>query len=85
MNCCCISSEIDGIVGVISIVCRTTEVTVSVVLPETAPDVAVTAAEPPSKAVARPLEPGALLIAATAVFDELHVTDAVRSWIELSE
>jgi len=53
--------------------------TVSMTLPETEPDVAVIVAEPAATDVATPFEPAALLIAATPVFDELQVTDAVRS------
>ena len=59
--------------------------TVSVVLLETDPNVAVIEAEPTATGVASPLEPAALLIVAIAVLEELQVTDAVRSWVELSE
>ncbi len=85
MNCCGASTGTLGIAGVMSMDWRTAEVTVRVVLPETAPDVAVIVTDPAARDVARPLEPAALLIAAIAVFDEFQVTDAVRSWVELSE
>jgi hypothetical protein len=54
-------------------------VTVSVVVPETAPRVAVIVVEPTAPDVASPLEPAALLIVATGKFEELHVTNNVRS------
>jgi hypothetical protein len=74
-----------GFVGDTSIETSVAGVTVSVVLPETNPDVAVIVAEPARMVVARPLEPCALLTVATAVFDEFQVTVAVMSWLELSE
>ena len=60
-------------------------VTVRVVEPEMFPDVAVIVVEPEAAEVARPLEPAALLIAATPVLEELQVTAAVRSCVVLSE
>jgi hypothetical protein len=60
-------------------------VTVRVVVPDTVPDDAVIVAVPVAAAVAEPLEPAALLIAATVVLDELQVTEAVTSCVELSE
>ncbi len=53
-------------------------VTVSVAVPETLPDIAVIVVEPAATEVASPLEPAALLMAATAVVDELQVTAVVR-------
>ncbi len=41
--------------------------------------------EPAATDEARPLEPAALLTAATAAFDELQVACVVRSWTVLSE
>ena len=64
---------------------RTAPVTETVVLPEIVPAVAVIMVGPTARAVASPLEPGAMLIVATAVSDELQITTAVRSWWELSE
>jgi len=60
-------------------------VTVSAVAPETLPDVARIVVDPATTAVARPLDPAALLIVATAVLEELQVTAAVRFCVELSE
>ena len=60
-------------------------VTVSVVVPEMAPDAAVMVAVPAASADADPLDPAALLIDATAALEELQVADAVRTWVELSE
>jgi hypothetical protein len=56
-------------------------VTVNVVLPETLPEVAVMVVEPAAIDVASP----ALLMVATPVFEELHVTDDVISFVVLSE
>ena len=46
---------------------------------------AVTVAIPAATDAARPLEPAVLLTAATAASEELQVTDAVRSFLVLSE
>jgi hypothetical protein len=59
-------------------------VTVSVAPPVTLPDIAVIVVEPAATAVAKPLEPAALLIAATPMLDELQVTAVVRFCVELS-
>ena len=74
-----------GLVGVTPIDTSVADVTVSVVLPETVPDVAVRVVGPGATEVARPLEPAVLLTEATAAADELQVTDAVRSCVVLSE
>ena len=58
---------------------------VSVVEPEMVPDVAVIVVEPVVTAVASPLAPWESPMVATPVFDELHVTEAVRFWEVLSE
>ena len=60
-------------------------VTLNVVLPEIAPDVAVIVVTPTAAEVANPLEPAALLMVATAGLEELQVTDDVRSWVVRSE
>jgi hypothetical protein len=60
------------------------EFTVSVDVPVT-PSVAVIVVEPAATEVANPMEPGALLIVATPPADEFQVTEAVRSWLVLSE
>jgi hypothetical protein len=53
--------------------------TVSVVELEIDPEVALMVAVPVATALARPFDPAALLIVATLVFEELQVTDWVRS------
>ena len=68
-----------GLVGATAMETNTAGVTVTVVEPEILPDVAVIVAEPLPTAVAFPLLPAALLIVATLVFEELHVTDVVMS------
>src|SRR5437667_12707679 len=73
-----------GFVGVTAIEVRVAAVTVSVVLPETPPKVAVIVVVPAATDVARPCDPPALLIVATAVLDELQVTWVVRSCVVLS-
>lgn len=52
---------------------------VSVVVVDIFPDVAVIVTEPAVTAATSPFEPAALLMEATALFDELHTTDVVRS------
>jgi hypothetical protein len=56
-------------------------VTVRVVEPETEPDVAPIVVEPVPRLVASPLLPVVLLIVATPVAEELHVTDVVKFWV----
>ena len=63
---------------------RVAAVTVSVVEPDTDPDVALIVVVPMLAPVARPLLPAALLTVATFVLDEAHVTDAVRSCVVAS-
>ncbi len=46
--------------------------------------VAAIVVEPTAELVASPLLPGALLIVAAAVIEELNVADVVRSCVELS-
>ena len=53
---------------------RVADVTVRVVVPEIPPSVAETVVEPVPTEVARPLEPAALLMAATDPADKLQVT-----------
>jgi hypothetical protein len=73
------------LVGVTAIDTRIAGVTVRAVEPEILPDVALIVVDPVATVVALPLEPATLLIAATDTVDELQVTDAVRSWVVLSE
>jgi hypothetical protein len=51
---------------------------------EMPPEVTVIIVEPVLTEVASPLETAALLMAATFASEELQVTEAVRSWVELS-
>ena len=74
-----------GLAGVIDIDTSVAEVTVSVADPDILPDVALIVVEPAATDVANPLEPAALLMAATVVNDELQVTAVVRFCVELSE
>jgi hypothetical protein len=74
-----------GLVGVTVMDTSVAEVTVSAVDPDVLPDVAVIVVEPAATDVANPLEPAALLIAATPAADELQITDVVRFCVVLSE
>ena len=60
-------------------------VTVSSVVPDMLPDIAVTVVEPVATDAARPFDPAALLIVAIPALDELQVADAVRFCVVLSE
>jgi hypothetical protein len=62
-----------------------TDLTESAEVPVTLPDVAVMVVVPAATAVARPLDPAALLIDATPVLDEYQVTAVVRICVVLSE
>ena len=74
-----------GLVGVIAMDTSVADVTVSAAVPDTLPDVAVIVVEPVATEVALPLEPAALLIAATVALDELQDTAVVRFCVELLE
>ncbi len=74
-----------GLFGVTSMETRVAEVTVSEVAPEILPDVAVIVVEPASTEVDKPLEPHALLMLATQLEDEPHVTAVVKFCVVLSE
>jgi hypothetical protein len=72
--------------GVKEMVVSVAGVTVREAVAETLPTAAVTTVVPvATDVVARPLEPVALLIAATVVSDEYQATLFVRVWVELSE
>jgi hypothetical protein len=73
-----------GFVGVTSIDTNIAEVTVSGVDADTAPRVAEIIVAPGLAVVVIPFEPGVLLIAATALTEELQVAEAVMSCTELS-
>ena len=74
-----------GLVGETAIEDSVAFVTVRVVVPETAPRVAVIVVEPAAADVASPLEPAALLIVATDTVEELHVTNDVIICVVLFE
>jgi hypothetical protein len=71
-----------GVTGVTLIVCRVAAVTVRVVLPETAPSVAVIVLVPAPEVLASPFDPAALLMVATPVPEEDHVTAVVRLCVD---
>lgn len=87
VNCCLVPTAILGLVGVTEMDTRVAGVTVRMVeaymFPDT--DEAVMLVVPTAAAVALPSDPGTLLIAATEVEEELHMTDAVISCLLLSE
>lgn len=85
MNCWVAPTEMFWLYGVIARDTSVAWVTVSVVDPEMLPEVALIVVEPVVTDVARPWEPAALLIVATAVLEEVQVTAAVRFWVVVSE
>ncbi len=85
VNCRVVPLAMLELAGVIAIDKSVAEVTVRVVDPETFPEAAVILVVPAATDVARPLEPIALLIVATLVFDEDHATIVVRFCVDPSE
>ena len=85
VNCSVVLRAMPELAGVTAMDLSVAELTVRVVAPEVLPKVAVIVAVPAATGVTCPLEPAALLIAATDALDELHVTDAVISCVLLSE
>ena len=85
INCCVVPLAILGLTGVTSMETSAAAVTVNVVLPEMSPDVAVIVVVPTVNPEASPFKPTALLMFATAVFEEVQVTDDVISIFVLSE
>lgn len=79
-----VPSAIPGLAGVMASDTSTAGPTFSVVEPETEPEVAVIVALPWAMLVARPWVPEALLMVATAVFEELQLAEVVRFWVEPS-
>jgi len=71
--------------GVIAMDTSVAGVTVSTVVPDMLPEIAVTVVEPAATDVAKPFDPAALLIVAIPVLDEFQVADAVRFCVVLSE
>jgi len=84
-NCCCVPLAMLGFGGVTVIDTRVAAVTVSVVEPETLPEVAVIVVEPAAIPEANPLEPAVSLMVAMELSDELQRTEVVISCIVLSE
>jgi hypothetical protein len=84
VNCCVNPLAMLGLVGVTAIDASAAAVTVKVVEPEIVPNAAVISEEPVVAVVARPLLPAALLIVATDVVADIHVTRVVRFWVLLS-
>ena len=74
-----------GVVGSIAMDSRVALVTVSVVVPEISPEVAVIVVMPEVIAVAKPEEPLALLMVATPALEVPQTTEAVISCVVLSE
>jgi hypothetical protein len=80
VNCCVAPFAIDGFAGVTAIDCSVAAVTVSTVDPLTEPDVALMVLVPTPAPVAKPV----LVMVATEVVAEPHVTDVVRFCVLLS-
>ncbi len=85
VNCCIDPVGNEEVRGVIAIETNVAVDTVNLVDPDILPDVAVIVTMPYATGVASPFEPAALLMAATDVVDEPHVTDVVRFCVEPSE
>ena len=84
VNCAVVAVAMVGVAGVTAIDTNVAAVTVRVVPPEIDPLAAEIVELPGEAEVARPCEPLALLIVATAVLEEDQVTCVVRFWVELS-
>jgi hypothetical protein len=84
LNCWVVPSAIDGFCGARAIDASVAWVTVSVLLPDIEPDVAVMCAVPVATLVANPWLVATLLIVATAGESELHCTVVVMSCVLLS-
>ena len=85
MNCSVVPSAMLGAAGVIAIETSVAEVTDTVPLPLTLPNVAVSAEAPPATAVTSPVEPATGLTVAAAGAELDQVTWVVRSCFEPSE
>ena len=81
MNCCCSPSAMLGSAGETSIDTSSAAVTVRVVEPRTAPEVAAINVEPVAAELARPSEAAALLIVATKASELDQVTEVVMSCV----
>jgi hypothetical protein len=80
VNCCVSPLATLGLPGVTAMEASTAGVTVSVVFPDTVPEVAEIVVVPTATVVARP--PAAMV--AVAVLDDVQVTEVVRFCVELS-
>ena len=80
LNCWVVPAAIEGLAGVTAMLCRVALVTVSTVLPLTAPRVAPMLDVPALTPWARPVLP----MVAVAVVPEDQVTEPVRSAVEAS-
>jgi len=85
VNCCCEPFETEGEAGVIAIETRVAGVTVNCVEPLTLPSVAEIVVVPTLNELARPGEPGALLMVATPVLAEPQVTVVLKFCVDPSE
>ncbi len=85
VNCCFVPVAIDGLEGETAIETRLAVFTVRVVDTEMLPEAAVIVVDPAATDVASPSDPAALLIVATAVFEDVQLAEAVRSCVVLSE
>ncbi len=80
-----VPNAIAGFTGVTATETSDAGFTVRVLEPDTLPVAAVISVEPEARDVARPLEPAALLMVATDVFEDVQVAAAVRFCVEPSE
>ena len=85
MSCSLVPSAIEELGGVIVIAVSTAAVTVTAVVPDTPPKVALIVALPTPLPVTRPRLGAVLLTAATDGAEETQVTNAVRFWVVPSE
>jgi len=85
VNCRVVPLTMLGLVGETAIDTSVAEVTARVDDLDIPPDAAVIVVEPAATDVARPLEPAALLMAATDAADEPQVTVVVRFCVVPSE
>ena len=84
VNCWVVPFAMLGSAGVTSIETSVAAVTVRLVEPEIAPDVAVIVVVPTALPLASPSEPTAFEIVATPSSEDDHVTESVRSCVEVS-
>ena len=85
LSCSVVPLAIEEFDGVTAIAVSTAAVTVTAVASDTPPRVAVMVALPRSLPITRPWLPAVLLTAAIDAAEEAQVTNAVRSWVVLSE